>query len=125
MRLIFIVSISLIAIPLFGSELIIKLISDGRQFLAYETKGSYYSESCLKKRCLANEFRIPTELARQINSQINFSNPGDKICLGIDGTPFVARFENRDEQSFCLFKDKSFVDCGTLYAESLKISKGP
>ena len=118
MRLIYIISISFFIFNISwsqSSEKIFTISSDDQSFKVYESNASYYSLSCQKKPCLAKSVKIPKSIAKKINSQINFSNPGDKICELIGGKTFVARFPNRDEQSFCLFTDKSIVDCGTLY----------
>ncbi len=112
--------LNLFILSSFATEEIWKM---GDAFLSFErseTDKSLYSTNCKVKKCQALDALKKVSM-KKINSDdlLGGKNPGAVICHKIDKARVVILKDlDGNENSFCLFEDKSMVSSSTLYREA-------
>ena len=91
----------------------------GKEFYKFKTyKGSVISSHCLKKgaKCVALEtIKNPPKVKFNKGDFNGGKNPGAVTCKKFKNTyVIIAKDRSGNQQSFCVFKDKSMVSTGIL-----------
>ena len=73
--------------------------------------------SCLAKSTLTH-IVLPTDLGPH-----GFGTPGGKLCLSLPNARLAIFESDMGQQSFCVFKDSSYVDTGGLFYFANKNTK--